>query len=177
MFRSLHMKLVLIMVLLIVSLMTVVGSFLINSVASFYLNDFYSQMQEVFANEDLYYDITTPTEQETDGAEALQKVLTAYAGELGVDSRNRNYYILDGVTGKYLTGSDPEGGPQLEKTHNLLTALTRGEVGSQSDMTATYMDVAIPITRGERNYIIYIYDSSPPAPGGWPKATSRIRSR
>ncbi len=159
MFRSLHMKLVLIMVLLIVSLMTVVGSFLINSVASFYLNDFYSQMQEVFANEDLYYDITTPTEQETDGAEALQKVLTAYAGELGVDGRNRNYYILDGITGKYLAGSDPERGPYLEKTHNLLTALTRGEVGSQSDMTATYMDVAIPITRGEHNYIIYLYDN------------------
>ena len=53
MFRSLHMKLVLIMVLLIVSLMTVVGAFLINSVSSFYLNDFYSQMQEVFADEDL----------------------------------------------------------------------------------------------------------------------------
>ena len=32
MFRSLHMKLVLIMVLLIVSLMTVVGAFLMNSV-------------------------------------------------------------------------------------------------------------------------------------------------
>ena len=40
MFRSLHMKLVLIMVLLIVSLMTVVGAFLMNSVVRFYLNDF-----------------------------------------------------------------------------------------------------------------------------------------
>ena len=48
MFRSLHMKLVLIMVLLIVSLMTVVGAFLINSVVSFYLKDFYTQMAEVF---------------------------------------------------------------------------------------------------------------------------------
>ena len=35
--RSLHMKLVMIMVLLILSLMMVVGAFLINSVTSFYL--------------------------------------------------------------------------------------------------------------------------------------------
>ena len=159
MFRSLHMKLVLIMVLLIVSLMTVVGAFLINSVSSFYLNDFYSQMQEVFADEDLYSDMTTPTEDEVDGAGALQRVMEAYAGTLGIDGRNRNYYILDGATGKFLTGSDPEQGPDLYKSPNLLYALTRGEVGSQSDVTANYMDVAVPITRGDSNYIIYLHDN------------------
>ena len=37
MLRSLHMKLVMLMVLLILSLMTVVGVFLINSVRGFYL--------------------------------------------------------------------------------------------------------------------------------------------
>ena len=36
MLRSVHMKLVMIMVLLILSLMTVVGTFLINSVMAFY---------------------------------------------------------------------------------------------------------------------------------------------
>ncbi len=159
MFRSLHMKLVLILVLLIVSLMTVVGAFLINSVASFYLNTFYSQMQEVFADEDLYYDMTVPSEGETDGTEALQRVLSAYSGAMGVDGRNRNYYILDGSTGKYLGGSDPEGGPSLNKSPNLLAALTRGEVGSQSDVTAKYMDVAVPITRGDQSYIVYLYDN------------------
>ena len=159
MFRSLHMKLVLIMVLLIISLMTVVGAFLINSVASFYLNDFYSQMQEVFADEDLYDDMTVPAEGEEDGAQGLKLVIDAYAGTLGVDRRNRNYYILDGVTGRYLAGSDDEGGPALYKTPNLLSALTRGEIGSQSDVTAKYMDVAIPITRGDQHYIIYLYDN------------------
>ena len=43
MFRSLHMKLMLIMTLLIISLMTVVGAFLINSVANYYTQDFYTQ--------------------------------------------------------------------------------------------------------------------------------------
>lgn len=159
MFRSLHMKLVLIMVLLIISLMTVVGAFLINSVASFYLNSFYTQMQEVFADEELYFDMTTPAEGELDGAQALHRVLTASAGAMGVDGRNRNYYILDGVTGQYLLGSDPEGGDTLYKSPNLLSSLTRGEVGSQSDITAQYMDVSIPITRGEQTYIVYLYDN------------------
>ena len=45
MFRSLHMKLVLILVLMIVSVMAVVGTFLINSVSTFYLDSFYEQMQ------------------------------------------------------------------------------------------------------------------------------------
>lgn len=40
MFRSLHMKLMLIMTLLIILLMTVVGAFLINSVANYYTQDF-----------------------------------------------------------------------------------------------------------------------------------------
>ena len=48
MFRSLHMKLMLIMTLLIISIMTVVGAFLVNSVSGFYLEQFYSQMQGVF---------------------------------------------------------------------------------------------------------------------------------
>ena len=48
MFRSLHMKLVLIMLLLITSLMAVVGAFLMTSVTYFYIDDFYSQMGETF---------------------------------------------------------------------------------------------------------------------------------
>ena len=89
MLRSLHMKLVMIMVLLILSLMMVVGAFLINSVTAFYLEDFYSQMGEVFQEPSLYHDLTTPSGEEENGAEQLALVLEAYAGELGVDNRNR----------------------------------------------------------------------------------------
>ena len=46
MLRSVHMKLVMIMVLLILSLMAVVGAFLINSVMAFYLEEFYTQMSQ-----------------------------------------------------------------------------------------------------------------------------------
>ena len=62
MLRSVHMKLVMIMVLLILSLMTVVGAFLINSVTAFYLEDFYSQVNEVFQNQSLLLDLTTQEE-------------------------------------------------------------------------------------------------------------------
>ena len=71
MLRSLHMKLVMILVLLILSLMMVVGAFLINSVTAFYLKDFYSQMADVFQDPILYHDLTTPSGEEENGAEQL----------------------------------------------------------------------------------------------------------
>ena len=51
MFRSLHMKLTLILLLLISSLMAVVGAFLTTSVSSFYINTFYQQMDDVFGSD------------------------------------------------------------------------------------------------------------------------------
>ena len=50
MFRSLHRKLVLVLVLLIVSVMAVVGTFLINSVTSYHIREFQSQMASVFTS-------------------------------------------------------------------------------------------------------------------------------
>ncbi len=160
MFRSLHMKLVLIMVLLIMSLMTVVGAFLINSVVGFYLDDFHTQMVDVFGNDTQFVrDLREATEGEANGVVALQNVLNSNLGSLGVNGRNRNYAILDGNTGAYLAGSNDEMADSLEMTPNLLAALSQREVGSESDVTADYMDVAIPITRGSTPYIIYIRDN------------------
>ena len=158
--RSLHIKLVLILVLLIVSLMTVVGAFLMNSVTGYYIHDFYSQIATAFGedNTDFLQDLQVPTQGETDGGAMLDEVLAAYVGVLGVDGRNRNYYVLDGVTGRYLAGSaqPPEGGLQI--TPNISAALL-GEVGMDSDGAADYMDAAIPIHRGETPYVIYILDN------------------
>ena len=162
MFRSLHMKLVLIMVLLIVSLMTVVGSFLINSVVGFYLDDFYTQMQTVFAGEQFARDLQEETDAErrgeTTAPQQLDQMLSTYVGVLGVDSRSRNYYILDGTYGTFLAGSDDQKGPTLTVTPNISAALL-GKNGDKSDVSASYMDLAIPIERGGNRYIIYIYDN------------------
>ncbi len=161
MLRSLHMKLVMIMILLILSLMMVVGAFLINSVTAFYLEDFYSQMADVFGDPLLLHDLRTPSEEEEDGAAQLSLVLDAYAGELGVDNRNRKLYILDGSG---LCRESPGGETaQLEYTENLTFALTTGletgETGDKSNLALDYMDVAIPIHRGEEDYVIYILDN------------------
>jgi len=155
------MKLVMIMVLLILSLMTVVGAFLVNSVTAFYLEDFYSQIAEVFKDQRLYDDLTTEKEGEEDGAEMMASVLKAYFGELGVDSRNRKLYILDS-SGVCLVRPEGETGP-LNYTNNLTFALTTGletgESGDESNLAVDYMDVAVPIHRGDEGYVIYILDN------------------
>ncbi len=155
--RNLHIKLVLIMVLLIVSLMVVVGAFLMNSVTGYYINEFYQQIADAFGQNDFVRDLQTVTQEGEDGAAMVKEVLDAYAGILGVDRRDRNFYVLDGVTGRCLGGSatPPEGG--IPVTPNISSALLGG-MGFESSVTADYMDAAIPITRGGHPYIVYILD-------------------
>ncbi len=163
MLRSLHMKLVMIMALLILSLMTVVGTFLINSVMAFYLEDFYNQMYKVFdqsQNPTLSRDLQTETPGEENGAQAILGILDAYSGELGLDGRSRTLYILDGETGAYLAGTDEEEGGDLEyDSPNLTRALVEGEEGADANIAADYMDVALPISRGDSSYVIYVLDN------------------
>ena len=110
MFRSLHMKLVMIMLLLVTSLMAVVGAFLMTSVTNFYIDDFYEQMSEVFgeSNAEFVSSLREEAAQE-DGAARLQTMLEAYSGTLSIDSRNRNYYVLDGRSGEVLASSNEDG--------------------------------------------------------------------
>ena len=166
MFRSLHMKLTLILLLLIISLMSVVAGFLTTSVSSFYINTFYQQMDGAFGVERREFVATLRSEAANEnGAELIQSVLEANAGLLGIDYRTRNYFVLDGVSGEYLTGSAEASELPREQSVNLLTARTavvQGDqtvVGDASDITADYMDVAIPIMGGENAFIIYILDN------------------
>ena len=174
MFRSLHMKLVLIMLLLITSLMAIVGAFLMTSITSFYIDEFYQQMESVFGDSSPSSGaFVSSLRQEADQAGAtqagiaqqLQNMIEAKAGDLGLNSQSRNYYVLDGHTGQYLTGSaDEETFARLQTTPNLLTARNSvaagtDAVGDGSDITARYMDVAIPITGEGGAFIIYIYDN------------------
>ena len=157
MFRSLHMKLVMIMLILIVSLMAVVGAFLMNNVVGFYIDEFYQQMQDVFGDEGFYRDLVS-TASEPDALAQLQTMLESNSGVLGLNADTRNYYILDGKTGVFLAGSDEEGGAKLAMTPNIVTAIG-GRAGYKSQVTVSYMDVAIPISGGGNSYIIYILDN------------------
>ena len=85
-FRSLHMKLVLIMMLLITSLMAVVGTFLMTNVSGFYIDAFYQQMNEAFGENsaDFVNSLRSEAAQE-DGVERLENMLSATSGTLGID--------------------------------------------------------------------------------------------
>ena len=166
MFRSLHMKLTLILLLLITSLMAVVGAFLTTSVTSFYIDSFYQQMSSAFGADrrEFVADLRSAAAQ-PDGAERIQEIMEVNAGMLGIDYRTRNYFILDGQSGTYLDGSAEAAELPREQTANLRTArnaVAQGDstlVGDRSDITADYMDAAIPIMGGGNAYIIYILDN------------------
>ncbi len=148
--RSLRTKLVLIMILLILALMTVVGSFLINGVGYFFIGRFYDQMTETFSQDF----IRQLQETGGDGPARLKELLMAQPA-LGVDIAGRNVYILD-PTGAVLDGSDQAA--SVAMTPNLLAALN-GEVGENSSITTSYMDLAVPIRSGGAVYIVYVLDS------------------
>ena len=152
-FRSLHMKLVLILVLLIVSVMAVVGTFLFNRVNAYYYDDFTSQMNAAF-NTNMYTMLQNEAVGE-DGAARLKSVLGAYSTSLGISSE-RNFYILDGKTGTPLAGTTDD---IPERTAAIVAALD-GQVGQEKSAVKDYMDRAVPIiVEGEVLFVVYIKDT------------------
>ena len=160
------MKLTLILLLLITSLMAVVGAFLTTSVTSFYIDSFYQQMSSAFGADrrEFVADLRSAAAQ-PDGAERIQEIMEVNAGMLGIDYRTRNYYVLDGTAGSFLAGSAESSDLPREQSANLLTARNAvarkdaSTVGDESDISADYMDVAIPIFGGDNAFIIYILDN------------------
>ena len=149
MFRSLHMKLVLILILLIVSVMVVMGTFLINSVGNYYLRDFYDRVTGLF-DYNMRVSLSEAAQSE-DGDQRLAEMIAAHAGSLGIDS-HCNYYILDGE-GNYLSGPRAPGSADIAPTPNLLAAMA-GKVGITNAVIDSYMDAAYPVDGGEQDYII-----------------------
>ncbi len=152
--RGLHIKVVAIMLLLIVSLMLVVSAFLIRGVTSFYLQQFYDQMQHAFADAGFVQELRAAADQEGEGS--LKDILNAYSGALGIEENTRAFYILTGDTGRLLYASD--GSESLSLTPNILTALT-GTEGYASSMSDDYMDVALPIRGETGSYVVCVRDN------------------
>lgn len=160
MFRTIHIKLVGIFVLLIVSLMTVAGSFMITRIVQFYLDEFAETMIQAF-NYNIEFTDALRKAAATGGALELREVLGGYAGVLGIDFKQRHFYILDAGTGVYLAGSDDARGAALDVTSpNIITALS-GENGFRRQFTGNFMDCAVPLPAeagGENAFIVYIRD-------------------
>ncbi len=150
--RSLQMKLVFVLVLLIVSVMAIVGTFMLNRVSVYYFDDFTEQMNSVF-NAELFSMLKNEAQAE-DGAARLKTALDAYSSALRISSY-RNFYILDGETGKTLTGSNDE---EVVRTPAIVSALS-GRIGQEKKISSGYIDRAAPIiVDDEVKYIVYIKD-------------------
>ena len=154
--KSLYTKLVLIMLLLIISLMAVVGAFLTNEIRSYYLEDFYDKMKTVFEDPQLAADLRAAAD-DSNAPTKMADTLKNYSSQLGIASGSRNYYILSGDTGAWLIGSEAAG-ENLKATRNILTAID-GKEGTESDASASYMDLAIPFQGKTGSYIVYVKDN------------------
>jgi len=157
--KSLRIKLVFIILLIIALLMTVVLVFLIRRVQGFYEEQFYSQMEAVFTQTQLVGELRVAA-GESDAVPRMDEVLSVFMGELGIDRSTRNFYILDGATGTVLETSNPDRYARPEKTPNILSAMV-GEDSFKGSSRADYMDVAVPIVSddGEASFVVYIIDN------------------
>ena len=149
MLKSIQWKLAAIFVLLVVAMMTVFGTFMQSQISSFYHNSFAEQMDTAFSAE--LTDILEDSAKGNDVVKKMKSILDIYSGRLGINT-NRNYYILDKASGKFLDGS--ERNTDIKRSKNVITAMN-GKVGDDILHTSSYLDYAYPVG----DYIIYIYDT------------------
>ena len=156
MFKSLYFKIVLILLVFIMAVMCVVSIVLLNSVTSFYVNQFMDQMGECFAeNSTLYVELQDALDSAS-YADKQKTILKSYESVLGIDAY-RNYYILT-MDGVMVDGSDAELGRDLRITPNMLTAMS-GKTENKLLRGDGYTDFALYLQNGDAECIVYVKDS------------------
>lgn len=157
MFRSIQYKLVTIFGLLVLSIITIIGSFLLVNIINFYNNEFTVMMEQVFTED--FVESLEESSNTDDGFSRLSETVRSYIGPLGIDTY-RFYCILDASNAAVLTASDTVKSSDLEKTDNIIIAMT-GKRGNITDSKNSYMDYAVPLMDkdGAPKYIIYIKDT------------------
>ena len=156
MFKNIQQRVVLIFALLSISLITVVGSFMVVNIVNFYNNEFFVMMNKVF-NEEFVYQLKQSAKTQN-SLESVSGAVNSYIGPLGIDTY-RFYCILDANTGAVLKTSDSSRSENLDKTENIVRAMA-GERGDLVNTDKGYMDYALLLeTGGQRNYIVYVKDT------------------
>lgn len=156
MFKNIQQRVVLIFALLSISLITVVGSFMVVNIVNFYNNEFFVMMNKVF-NEEFVYQLKQSAKTQN-SLESVSEAVNSYIGPLGIDTY-RFYCILDANTGAVLKTSDSSRSENLDKTENIVRAMA-GERGDLVNTDKGYMDYALLLeTGGQRNYIVYVKDT------------------
>ncbi len=151
--RSLRTKMVMILVLLILALMTVVGSFLVNGVGNYYIDDFYEQMSQTFSQD---FIVQLQDLAAKDGGVAEMKQLLMAQADLGIDLSQRNVFILDQSSAAVLDSSNQVDSVSI--TTNITLAMN-GKVGERGSIASDIMDLAVPVRGGDNRYIVYILDN------------------
>lgn len=153
-FKSLKWRLVSIFFLLVISIMVVVGTYLLFAVEKAYKDEFISQMQqsvEAFSEKDIEKNISKESPNYS------SELFKAFKNIFVINNINRKGYLLDEF-GKPIFVSDPtelnNGG--LLKTPNILSAMN-GQLGEKIGDSVDKLDYAKPImVDGKVNYILYI---------------------
>jgi len=155
MFRNIQTKIVTIFILVILSVVTVIGTFLTTNIVRLYNNEFSVMMEQVFTPS-LISELEKSSE--TNGTDGIWDIVSSYIGPLGIDTY-RFYSILDGATGSVIETSDQFKSTNMEKSNNIILAMT-GKVGDDINTENKYMDYAVPISSGDGvKYIVYIKDT------------------
>jgi len=156
MFKSIQWKVLTVLVLLILSVLIVVGTFLLNNISSYYHEEFRYQMENVVFTSDFVKQLEAAAISKSP-LEDMRTLFEAHSGRAGIDTY-RNYYILEGKTGKVLYSYDNKNTGDFEMTQNLLTAMG-GNIGKEVNRHTSIMDFAYPIDNGQYGYIAYITDT------------------
>lgn len=153
--KSISFKIVIMFVALTLSVIIFIGTMMTTGTNSYYQNDFLSLMQNVLGD-----NMQSRLESSiADGAtlDDIYNGVEAYSVQLGIDSF-RNFYILDGKTGKSLRASNEQLAGSLEISGSIISAMAGKNSGNTE---SKYMDYAMPINGidGSVQYIIYVKDS------------------
>lgn len=156
MFKSIQYKIVSVFVLLTLSLITIVGSFMVVNIVNFYNEEFFVMMDKVF-NEKFIYELNQLAKS-SEPLKSVESAVSSHIGPLGIDTY-RFYSILDAKTGNVLLTSDSTKASGIDKTDNIIMAMS-GKTGNVVDNDKNYMDYAIPVNLdGDNRYIVYIKDT------------------
>lgn len=158
MFKSLSVKIIAMFVLLTISVIILIGTFMTDTTDTYYHDEFKNTNAKVFSSE--YIHSLEQNIGEGDEAQKIYNSIAAYSGQLGIDSF-RNYFLLNGKNGKTVGSftSNTDMAKSLELSPNIISAMN-GETGDEVLSEQNYMDYAVPLTdSGEVKYILYIKDT------------------
>ncbi|MBE7050579.1 MAG: cell wall metabolism sensor histidine kinase WalK [Ruminococcaceae bacterium] len=158
MFKSISLKIGSMFVLLTISVIILIGTFMTDTTDRYYHDEFRKINSTVFNSD--YVDSLCMLIGNENSVNDIYSSASAYFGQLGIDSF-RNFFILDGKSGKPITGlaSNEEMSNSLEISPNIITAMN-GAVGDEIKSEYSYMDYAVPlVSENGIEYIAYVKDT------------------